>query len=434
MRILYLDPFSGVSGDMWVGALLDLGLDFARLTHEIGKLGLAGYQLSTRRVFRGAMSALKFDVAIDGELQKEFDATPGAANAHEHSHSHDHADSHSHDHSHSHSHDHNAEGRAIRRTFRQIKTLIESSTLSARVKQGTIAAFQKLAEAEGRIHNQPPDDVSFHEVGALDSIIDFVAVNAGLELLGIDEVWCGPLALGRGGFVQCDHGLIPIPAPATLDLVKNVPLRDTPVEKELTTPTGAALVAALATKFCGQSEITIEKLGYGAGSREKQAVPNVLRAMIGSPASAASPEQDTIIELRANIDDATPEALGYLMEQLLEAGALDVSYTPIQMKKNRPASLLTVLIEPALLEKISALILTESSTFGVRYEQLLRRKLAREIVSVETAFGLVRVKIGRMNEKVVAIHPEYEDCKKLAREKGVALGAVIDSARSQFEI
>lgn len=422
-RILFLDPFSGVSGDMWVGALLDLGVDFARLSHEVSKLGLAGYQLSTRRVFRGAMTALKFDVSIDGELQKEYDADPAkaASHAHDHDHSHDHG-------GHSHGHDHAGTGTSggpIRRSFKQIKSLIEASTLSERVKRGTLIAFQKLAEAEGRIHNQPPADVTFHEVGALDSIVDFVAVNAGLELLNIDEVWCGPLALGRGGFVQCDHGLIPVPAPATLELVKDIPLRDTPVEKELTTPTGAALVAALAVRFCVQSDILVEKIGYGAGSREKQTVPNVLRAVLGTAAHAAGGDtQDTIVELRANIDDATPETLGYLFDRLFEAGALDVFFTPIQMKKNRPATLLTVLAEPAQLDAFCAMILAESGSFGLRYETLQRRKLERGIVSVQTRYGTVRVKLGRLNGKLVAAHPEYEDCKVRAKEAHVSLREV----------
>ena len=427
-RILFLDPFSGLSGDMFVGALLDLGVDLAQLAHEISKLELGGYHLSSKRVFRGAMSALKFDVEIAGHLQAEFDAPQNVSDSTPHSHGHDHG---GHEHSHSGSPDSSPNATGLRRNFREIKTLLNNSRLSDRVKSTSIAAFQKLAEAEGRIHAMPPDDVSFHEVGALDSIIDFVAVCAGLEMLRIDEIWCGPIALGRGGFVKCDHGLMPVPAPATLEIVKGMPLRDTPVEKELTTPTGAALVAALATTFCAVPAMRIEKIGYGAGSRETQNVPNVLRAMLGTAESKEfeSPAaNDSIVEMRANLDDATPEVLGYLMESLLSAGALDVFFTPIQMKKNRPATLVTALAEPQLLSALTDIFFKESSTFGVRYETMQRFILQRESVEVETHFGKVRVKIGRRNHAICSVHPEYDDCRALAIKTGAALKDVIAAA------
>ncbi len=427
-RILFLDPFAGLSGDMFVGALLDLGVDLARLAHEISKLELGGYHLSSKRVFRGAMSAIKFDVEIAGELQAQFDATASdvqkSAAGEVHSHGHEHSGP---DHSHSHSDEGGTAASSPRRNFREIKALIQNSKLSDRVKTTSVAAFQKLAEAEGCIHNMPPDDVAFHEVGAIDSIIDFVAVCAGLEMLGVDEVWCGPIALGRGGFVKCDHGLMPVPAPATLEIVKGMPLRDTPVEKELTTPTGAALVAALATNFCTVPALLSGKIGYGAGSREKQAVPNVLRALLGD---VESPEQfgDEIVELRANIDDASPETLGYLMEQLFAAGALDVFFTPIQMKKNRPATLVTALGESKLLGALADVFFNESSTFGVRYETLKRFTLEREFVEVETRFGNVRVKIGRRNGAVCSVHPEFDECRALAQKRGAALREVVAAA------
>ena len=438
-RILFLDPFAGLSGDMFVGALLDLGVDLARLAHEISKLELGGYHLSSKRVFRGAMSAIKFDVEIAGILQSEFDAKPSdekSAASEQHSHGHEHGDGHGHDHGHEHGHDHGAHDHSgahagtaphPRRNFREIKTLIQNSRLSDLVKKTSIAAFQKLAEAEGRIHAMPPDDVAFHEVGAIDSIIDFVAVCAGLEMLNVDEVWCGPIALGRGGFVTCDHGLMPVPAPATLELVKGMPLRDTPVEKELTTPTGAALVAALATTFCAVPPMRSEKIGYGAGSREKQAVPNVLRAVLGS-AEVSTPNAGTIVELRANIDDATPEALGYLMEALFATGALDVFFTPIQMKKNRPGTLVTVLAEPKLLDALADIFFKESPTFGVRYETLQRFTLDRETLEVETRFGKVRVKIGRRNGALCSVHPEFDDCRALAMQSNTPVREVIAAA------
>ncbi|MEI6233265.1 MAG: nickel pincer cofactor biosynthesis protein LarC [Planctomycetota bacterium] len=426
-RILHLDPFSGISGDMFVGALLDLGVDLAKLAHEVSKLELGGYHLSSKRVFRGAMTAIKFDVEIAGILQTEFDAKPADITAPSHGHEHGHSHGHDHSHDHNHSGDTSAP-ETQRRNFKEIKTLLQSSRLSDRVKITATAAFQKLADAEGRIHNMPPDDVAFHEVGALDSIIDFVAVCAGLEMLGIDEVWCGPLALGRGGFVKCDHGLMPVPAPATLEIVKGIPLRDTPVEKELTTPTGAALIAALTTKFCTVPDMRSEKIGYGAGSREQQLVPNVLRATLGTTDDTTP--SDSVIELRANIDDATPEALGHLMDVLLAAGALDVFFTPIQMKKNRPATLVTALIAPNQLDSIADIFFKESSTFGLRYETLNRLTLTREFITVETQFGPAKVKIGQRNGTVYSIHPEYDDCKSLAQKSGTALKDVIVEALS----
>ncbi len=435
-RILFLDPFSGISGDMFAGALLDLGVDLARLAHEISKLELGGYHLSSKRVFRGAMSAVKFDVEIGGALQREFDAPPsppdGSAQPDEHSHGHDHG---GHDHAHA---DHGPSTaqppEPVRRNFREIKTLIQNSSLSERVKTNVVAAFQKLADAEGRIHAMAPDDVAFHEVGALDSIIDFVAVCAGLELLGVDEVWCGPLALGRGGFVKCDHGLMPVPAPATLEIVKGMPLRDTPVEKELTTPTGAALVAALASTFCAVPTMRIDKIGYGAGSRETQQVPNVLRAILGTMDSAEESSRQReesggeIVEIRANIDDATPEVLGYLSEALFAGGALDVFFTPIQMKKNRPGTLVTALADPKKLNALTEIFFKESPTFGVRYEKLQRFTLERETISVETPYGKANVKIGRWKGAIRSMHPEYDECRALAIQSGAPLREIVNAA------
>ena len=249
-------------------------------------------------------------MVIGGALQKNFDAEPGDAAPEEHGHSHSHEHGHEHG-CHSSPADKNVcptnlGGASL--TFRAIRELIEASSLSARVKKDSVAAFAKLAEAEGRVHAMPAEDVTFHEVGALDSIVDFVAVCIGLELLDIGEVWCGAVALGRGGFVKCQHGLMPVPAPATLEILTGIPLRDTPVEKELTTPTGAALIAALTHRFVAVPEMAFKQIGYGAGSREQQAVPNVLRVVLGHLIGAE--QQDTIVELRANIDDASGEVAG----------------------------------------------------------------------------------------------------------------------------
>ena len=424
--ILYLDPFSGISGDMFVGALLDLGLDLAKLHFELSKLHVAGYHLGSRRVLRGAIAATKFDVTLD--------AAPAAAASHDHGHSHGDAE-----HGHEHGHAHHGEsatdvtGAHTHRTYADIKKLIEDSALSATVKKNSIAAFYKLAVAEGRMHNLPPEQVGFHEVGAIDSIVDMVGVCIGLEALGIDEVWSGPIALGSGGFVKCDHGQMPVPAPATLELMKGLPVRETTFQKELTTPTGAALAAALVTHFGPLPAMTISKLGYGAGTREQQPFPNILRVALGTVAEAASSRDaetaDSIIEIAANIDDATPEVLGYLCETLLARGALDVFLTPIQMKKFRPGTMLTVLAEPSQLDALAATIFSECPTFGIRYQTYSRLKLSRRVVTVETPYGAVRVKIGTWQGRDISFHPEYDDCRARAQEKSVPLQTVIDAAR-----
>ncbi|MGD0090210.1 MAG: nickel pincer cofactor biosynthesis protein LarC [Planctomycetota bacterium] len=408
-KILYLDPFSGIAGDMLLGALLDLGLDLARLQQELDKLKLAGCRIGARRVARGAISAIKFDLEGRHEHEKE----------HEHGHEHEHP----------HRHEH--------RSWADIKALIESSDLGGPVKSRSIRVFAKLAEAEGKIHGRAPEEVLFHEVGALDSIVDIVGACAALELLGIDEIRCGPVALGSGT-VRCAHGLLPVPAPATAELMQGLPVRASPIEAELTTPTGAALVAALATSFGPMPDMTIAKVAYGAGTREQPALPNVLRVFLGTLAAPGvetdSPAtSDSVLEIRTNLDDVSAEVLGYLAEKLLALGTLDVFFTPIQMKKGRPATLLTVLAEPHQLEAVAATLFTECGTFGLRYQTQSRFKLARRHVTVRTAFGDVRVKLGEWQGQVVGVHPEFEDCRARAEEKGVPLRAVMEAARAACE-
>lgn len=315
--------------------------------------------------------------------------------------------------------------------------MIEASGLSAGVKARSIKAFELLAEAEGRMHGQPPEKVAFHEVGAVDSIVDFVGACIGLEALGISEVRCGPVALGGegGGYVDCAHGKLPVPAFATLELMKGLPVRACAVNKELTTPTGAALLKALVTDFGPLPPMRIEKIGYGAGTRNDPhiPVPNVLRAVLGTldtTAAGDDAEADTVVEIQANVDDAAPEVLGYLSEKLLAAGALDVFFTPVQMKKSRPGTLVTVLADAAHFDALAEALFRETPTFGLRYEQKQRRKLARETVNVETPWGAVRVKLGRWRGAFMSAHPEYEDCKALAEQNGVPLRQVIDAARA----
>jgi hypothetical protein len=326
--------------------------------------------------------------------------------------------------------------------------MIEQSGLSSRVKTQSLRAFELLAEAEGRMHGKPPEKVAFHEVGAVDSIVDFVGACIGLEALSIDEVWCGPVALGgegEGGYVKCAHGLLPVPAFATLELMKGLPIRPCGVAAELTTPTGAALIKALATRFGPLPPMDIQGLGYGAGTRNDPhiPIPNVLRVVLGEEnggrrkekgerkgaEGGAERQADTILELEANIDDATPEELGCLAERLLKIGALDVFFASIQMKKFRPATMVTVLAEPTLFEPVVNELFHASSTFGVRYEMKSRVKLARKMLKVKTPWGEVGVKVGRWNGEVVALHPEYDDCRALAEAEGLPLRQVVEAAR-----
>lgn len=476
-RVLYLDPFSGISGNMLLGALLDLGLDLEHLRRELAHLSLDGYELKAETVMRGGIRGTHFEVVLQGSM------AGGAGDGdvtHDHAHTHAHEHPHAHAHSHAHSHDHEpakrakpgGKSRAMRaksqlrgggqhshRHFSEIRAMIEQSGLSERVKAQSVRAFELLAEAEGRMHGRPPEKVAFHEVGAVDSIIDFVGACIGLEALGVDEVWCGPVALGgegEGGYVKCAHGMLPVPAFATLELMKGLPIRSCGVASELTTPTGAALVKALAVRFGPLPPMDIRGLGYGAGTRNDPGIPipNVLRVVLGTDGERSGApdavgrmaaggseraervegrnsvsQADAVIELQANIDDATPEELGCLAERLLKLGAMDVFFTPIQMKKFRPATLVTVLADPVLFSQTVNELFRSSSTFGVRYEMKSRVKLAREIRNVKTPWGEVSVKVGRFNGEIVAWHPEYDDCRALADAENLPLRHVVETAR-----
>lgn len=460
-RILYLDPFSGISGDMFLASLLDLGLDLAHLKRELAKLGVGGYELKSSKTLRGVMAATHFEVIVSHDPaahSHEPKPEPAHSHSHAHSHAHDHSHSHSPSHAHSHepahshthhenhghghdAHQHHDDHAHVHRPFKEIRKLIDAAALSPRVKAQSLRAFELLAEVEGRMHGQTAEDVQFHEVGGLDSIVDFVGVCIGLEALGVDEVCCGPLALGGdgalGGYVQCAHGKLPVPAFATLELAKGLPLRHAGVDKELTTPTGAALIQALVKpEHRGPlPNMQVERIGYGAGARNdpKIPIPNVLRAVLGTrasseTASAAAPA--TIVELQANLDDVSGETLGYAAEKLLAAGALDVFFVPVQMKKGRPGTLLTVLAAPDRQADLLNVLFRETTTFGVRYELKSRAVLERETVTVATAWGEVRVKLGRWQGAAVSAHPEFEDCRKLAERHGVPLRAVQDAARA----
>ena len=427
MKTLYLDIFSGISGDMFLGAMVDLGVDFDALEAELKKLKLEGYTLSANRRQKCAIDGVKFDVHL----------ADGGEGDHSHSHSHDHSHEHSHSHDHEHSHEHSHgsdDGHGHSRNFAQISEMIHKSTLSDWVKQKSVAVFQRVANAEGKIHGMPPFEVHFHEVGAVDSIVDIVGGCIALELLGKPRVRSGPVIEGTG-FIMCAHGRFPIPAPATLNILaeRGVAITQCEEPNELITPTGAALIAEFAEDFGPMQNLTPEKVAFGLGTRDCETRPNVLRAVLGKETASTGGndwETDTISVLETNLDDISSEVLGDFVERALKAGALDVVHTPIQMKKNRPGVQLSVLCAEGDADKFSEMILRESSAFGVRRTLTERRKLQRETKTVSTPHGEVTVKLGLLNGEIVQVAPEYESCRAIAAQADVPLKAVYDAAVS----
>jgi uncharacterized protein (TIGR00299 family) protein len=374
-----IEPFSGVSGDMMIGALLDLGFSFDELKDKLEQLSLKGYRLSCQKCSRSGISAIKFDVEA------------------EHSHHH--------------------------RGFTDIRRMIESSSLSSWVKEKSIEAFRKLAEAEGKIHGLPPEKVHFHEVGAVDSIIDIVGTMIALESFMPVQIFSSPVNVGQGT-LTCQHGVYPVPGPAAQELLRNIPVFTNEVTGELTTPTGATLLATLVDSFGSRPAMKISGAGYGAGSREISGNANVLRISlgekIGEAGESVSPEEKVAV-IDATIDDMSPQIYGYFQEKALSSGALDVFSTPIQMKKNRPAMKLTCVCAVADVDRIAALIFRETTTIGIRYTFAHRKTLDREFEKVETGYGPVTMKISLLNGEPVNFTPEFEDCRRLASEKNIAL-------------
>ena len=443
MKTLYLDIFSGISGDMLLGALIDLGVTTLDLQQGLARLGLDGYELQVERRQKAGIEGVKLDVLLTHEHAHEHADSHDHEHDHTHSHDHDHAHSHDHDHAHDHTHDHahshaDAPGEATpahphNRNFTEIRALIQASTLSPWVKEKSIAVFQRVAVAEGKIHGLPPEQVHFHEVGAVDSIVDIVGACIALELLGRPRVLAATVVEGTG-WVRCAHGRIPVPAPATLEILgaRGVPVTQCEEPHELVTPTGAALLAEFAENFGPLRGFTPRRIGYGLGARDNRTRPNVLRAVLGetSDADAAAHdwESDTVAVLETNLDDCPAEVLGHFVERALAAGALDVFHTPVQMKKNRPGVVLTVLCAAAEAERFAEQMLRETSAFGVRRTVAERRKLRRRFVAVPTPWGEVRVKLGELNGAVVQAAPEFEDCRRLAEASGVPLKEVYAAA------
>ena len=402
MPILYLDCFSGISGDMMVGALADLGISPSAFEWELGKLEIEDYHLHFARQERRGIAGVKFDVHTDSSACESADLSA--------------SDSHSHSHPHSRSHS-------------EIRELIEQSGLSKFVKTRSLAIFHRIAEAEAKIHAVPIDRVHFDEVGAVDSIVDIVLTCVGIEALEVSHIYVSALVEGNGS-IHCAHGEYPVPAPATLEILKGIPLRQITVPFELITPTGAAIVAEFQHQIGPMPPLRTIRVGYGLGTRDISPRPNVLRAILGELEQTA--ETETVVEIQANIDDLSAEILAASQEHLLQAGALDVFFTPVQMKKNRPGTLLTVLCDRAHLDQIQQLIFHETTTFGLRFREASRRVLDRELRSVETELGPIRLKIGRLGDEVVQVSPEYEDCRSIARKISMPLKRVYEIATANF--
>jgi len=426
---------------MFLGALVDAGVSAELLEKTVAALNL-GAKLEISKVNRSGITATKVDVLVHGE--KELPREEFWEQSHgEHSHSHAHG-GHSQQHSHTEEeqrtgvsapekHSAHEHADAHGRTLKEIREIIGRAAISEGAKKTALAIFSALGTAEAKIHNSELDSVHFHEVGAVDAIVDIVGAAVGAEALGVDEIVCSPLNVG-GGMVKCAHGEFPIPAPATVELLKGAPVYSSGIQKELVTPTGAAIVKVLAKRFGAFPEMTIEKSGYGAGTRDFTGHPNVVRLTIGEAAAALASKtaQETIAILEANLDDLNPQVFGYVMDRLLEEGALDVFGVPVQMKKNRPGTLLTVLCKPEDSARLTHIVFAETSTLGVRHRLEQRQTLARRWVIVCTEWGDVRMKVASMNGTVSHYAPEYEDCRKIASERRQPLKEVMQAAMQAY--
>ena len=438
MRIAYLDCFSGISGDMFLGALVDLGVPTALFEEAVRALEVEA-ELRIGRVSRSGIHATKVDVYSHGE--KDLPREAFLEHSHEHGlggHAHQPAPQVRERPNHSHAQagpglaEAGPEKRAVR-GLEEILRMIRRAKLGESTKRTAVEIFEALAVAEAKIHQVSIDRVHFHEVGAVDAMVDIVCAAVGAEALAVDELLSSPLNLG-GGTVRCVHGTFPVPAPATLELLRGIPVYSSGVQAELVTPTGAAIVKTLVRRFQPFPPMKVDKIGYGAGTRDLEEQPNVCRITVGeSQAEAASqPSEETITILEANLDDLNPQIFGYVMDRLLEEGALDVFGMTVQMKKNRPGMRLTVLCRPEDASRLTHLLFRETTTLGVRRRQENREVLDRRWVTVNTQWGDVRMKVGSFNGNVTNYAPEYEDCRRIAREQQVPLKRVIEQAVQRY--
>jgi len=398
MKVLYFDCFSGAAGDMVLGSLIDAGVPLAEVRRALGSLAIGPEVVWTDRVVRAGVTATKF--CVKGE--------DGGARAHAHRH------------------------------LKGVYTLIDGSALSDDGKARAKALFERLGAAEAAIHGTTMDKVHLHEVGALDSIIDIVGSVFALEWLGADEIVSSPLNVGSGT-VEVAHGLYPVPAPATMRLLEGVPVYAGEQKAELVTPTGALIVSSYATSYGPVPPMRVEKIGYGAGTRDLGDTPNVLRVLIGEADRAGAPKGapytaplTAVVVIECEIDDMNPQIFGVLMDRLLAEGALDVFYTAVQMKKNRPGTLLTIIAPPDRRERLTSLVFSETTSIGLRYREMTRECLERETVTVDTPFGPLTMKVARRNGQVLNASPEFDDCARVARDRGVPLKDVQAAALKAY--
>ena len=435
MATYHLDCNSGIAGDMFLGACLDLGLPLEALAETVRRLHLPGVSVEGRKAHRGGLAGTRFRVLVDGRPLEGPDPEEHTQDHHHdhergHDHAHDHHHHHEHDHAHHHGHHHHHHDQPHGHTrgLAEIRALIEGSDLPAAVKERSVRLFQRLGEAEAKAHGMPIEQVHFHEVGAVDSIVDLVGAAAAVELLAPERITCGPVNVGSGR-VKTAHGELPVPAPATAELLRGIPVYGGP-GGELTTPTGAVLLAELVDEFVDLPALVLEGAGYGLGKKELPHQPNALRLLRGRGAGEGRAE---VIVVESEIDNLPGEGFGFLMERLLESGALDVYFTPVQMKKNRPGTLVTLLCGRVQLEELAGILLTESGSLGCRWYATSRFEAEREILEVETAFGTVRVKRSRLDGRPLATAPEFEDCRRLALAKGIPWREVYRAAQAATE-
>lgn len=398
MKIAYFDCFSGISGDMTLGAFVDAGLDFNLLSDQLAKLHLHGYEISAEKVKRAGISGTKVHVTISPK------------------------DNHTHGFHHGHHHNSHLK-------LSDIQAIIEKSALRSDIKDDSIKIFQRLAMVEAKVHDTSIEKVHFHEVGAIDSIIDIVGSVIAIKHLGIEKIYFSPVPTGCG-YTTCEHGTFPVPAPATAELLKNQLLKSVNVEKELTTPTGAAIVTALGEGLRTTPEMKILQIGYGAGSDDNPNIPNLLRILIGETTLGTESDEMWIVE--TNIDNMSGEILGYVMDKLFQAGAVDVYFTPIQMKKGRPGIIISIIVSELNLPSVESVLFNQTTTFGIRKYKVIRKVLTREFKELDSPLGKIKIKIGTFDGDIKSISPEYEDCKRVAEENGIPLKQVYSIISKEF--
>jgi hypothetical protein len=419
MRIGYLECFAGISGDMLMGALVDAGAPVEVLQKTATSLGL-GAELRLSRVNRSGIQSTKIDVMVEGELHEPAAATGPVEHIHDHHHDHHHHHHHHEQHEHHHG-----------RSLPQIRSLLMAADLTQRARNLSLSAFTLLAQAEGHIHGVPVEEVHFHEVGAVDAIVDIACSAAAADALDVGGWYCSPVNVGSG-FVNCAHGRFPVPAPATAELLKNAPVYSAHVEMELVTPTGAALLRALDCRFESTPVMRTHSIGYGAGTRNPERFPNVVRVSIGEIAQAPGFSPETITVLECAVDDLSPQVLAHTAQLALDQGALDVMSAPVTMKKGRLGTLLTVLCKPPDAGRLQQLLFRETTTLGIRVREENRVVLARETTAVQTEFGVIQVKTGVWQGEEWNAAPEFEDCRRAAAAFQVPLKTVMQAASAAW--